>query len=240
MTGYPTPWEQKWASDQAELLRKVESLEHQINQLVTGAVAVTSTTHPSNPTTGMRIYEVDTDLEAYWNGTAWVYPPQLLASLVLTGTAASMPLTVPGGVFSNLRVVWTGRSTNAGTADYMCLQLNNDTTNTHYTWQFNQSNVTTDSSAGSAGTTDRIRIGTLNAAGGTSGYLGSGAFEIPNANGGSNFKAPSGYSNSANSSTNAYSGTYGGMWLQNSAVTSITLFANSGSLSAGSAFLYGE
>lgn len=204
-----------------------------------------STSLPANAPTGLEIYISDLGVRAWWNGSTWVYPPQRLDRKVLTATTASITLNVPaGGLFTNLRVRWTGRSTTAGTADYMCARLNGDAGATSYVWQINQSNVATDTSAGSGGATDRIRVGTLNGSAGTSGYIGSGEFVIPDA-AGSNFKAPAGYSNSANSPTNAYSGTYGGLWLAvpSVPVTSITLFPNavSASLTAGStATLYGE
>jgi hypothetical protein len=34
-------------------------------------ITVTSTTRPTSPTTGMTIYETDTDLYRTWSGTAW-------------------------------------------------------------------------------------------------------------------------------------------------------------------------
>lgn len=167
---------------------------------------------------------------------------QRLDSKTLSVAASSLPaLTVPSGsAYSTLRVAWSGRSAAGGTADYMCLRLNGDTSSSHYVWDFNQSNGATNSSAGSGGTDGHIRVGTLAASGATAGYIGSGEFVIPSANGTTAFKAPTGFSNSANASNNAFSGTYGGLWLSTVAVASITLFALNGNLAAGTtATLYG-
>lgn len=38
-------------------------------------ITCTSTTHPSSPVEGMHIYEVDTQLLKYWNGTVWITRP---------------------------------------------------------------------------------------------------------------------------------------------------------------------
>lgn len=238
MTGFQAPWEQKWAADQAALKERVAVLERRIAQLTTGPVACTSTTHPASPTVGMPIYETDTGLTAMWTGTAWLYPPQLLAQQTLS-SSGSISLPVPsGGHFNTLRVVWTAASTAGGTATYMCARFNNDS-GTNYEYQFNQANTTSQSSAGNTATEAQTRVGTLNASGGTSGYLGTGEFLIYNANG-SQFKEPVGISNSINSVANAFSGTYGGQWLSTAAVTSIQLLAFSGSLVTNStASLYG-
>lgn len=241
MTQYSDPFEQRFGGKIRDLEKRLAAAEQHLASATGGAVPCTAATHPANPATGMRIYETDTDLEAYWNGSSWVYPPQQIAKTVLGGTASSIPLTVPTGpAFTTLRVAWTGRSTSAGTADYMCLQLNGDTASTSYLWEFNQSNVAADSSTGSGGTVNHIRVGTIAGSAATSGYLGGGGFEIPNA-AGSTFKVASSFSNSQNAANNGFSGTYGGLWVNSSAVASITLFALSGSLAAGSsATLYGE
>jgi hypothetical protein len=44
----------------------------------------TSTSHPASPTTGTEVYETDTGLWVYWDGTAWVVKPgQFIASGVV-------------------------------------------------------------------------------------------------------------------------------------------------------------
>lgn len=222
----------------------IEKLDRRVKDLEAARAAgaqfalCTSTTHPANPPVGRQILETDTGLTAMWTGTAWLYPPQLLAQQTL-GAAGAISLPVPaGGHFNTLHVVWTGASTTGGTATYMCCRLNSDGS-TSYAWDFNQASNSSASSAGSGGTAAQIQIGTLSAAGGTPGYLGSGSFLIPNANG-STYKEPTGFSNSQNAANNGFSGTYGGIWLSTAAIASIQLFALAGSLTAGSsAWLYG-
>jgi hypothetical protein len=63
--------EQRWAADQAEWQRRVATLERQIAQLTMGAVPVTSTTHPLNPSVGMQIFETDTNNTLEWDGAGW-------------------------------------------------------------------------------------------------------------------------------------------------------------------------
>jgi hypothetical protein len=240
MTQYNDPFEHRFEAKIKDLGRRLAAAEQQIANASMGAFAVTSATHPANPATGMRIYETDTGLEAYWNGSGWVYPRQLIAKSLLSGTAPSIPFSVPAGpAFSTLRVVWSARGDNASPATFMCVQLNGDTA-ARYVWQDNQANVATPGPAGSGGATTLIEVGTLAAASAASGYVGGGEFGIPNASG-STFKTVSGSSTSMNALANGYSGTYGGLWAATAAVSSLTLFPLSGNLVAGSAaYLYGE
>jgi hypothetical protein len=235
----PAP-EDRFGADLADLMQRVRTLQIQVAALTSGALIVTSATHPANPVVGMEIYETDTGLHAHWSGSAWVYPPQRLDGRVLTAGAASITLSVPAGAsLGVLRVAWTARSDTASAATYMCLRLNGDSGN-NYTFQLNQANANAASTGGNSnGLVGVIEIGTMAGATATAGYLGSGEFTIPNASGGT-YKTAEGFSNSANSSTNGYSGTYGGLWQNTAAVTSITLLPLAGSLVAGSAaYLYG-
>jgi hypothetical protein len=224
-----------------QLAKRVEQLQ---NALARGPIlpSYTSATLPASPPTGLEVLVTDLGLRAYWNGSAWIYPPQRIGSQTL---AAPGTITIPvpaaaAAAFSTLRVTWAGAGTTAGTATYMCLRLNGDSSTSSYVWQFNQASGTAQSSIGSSGTAAQIQIGTLAGAGGTAGYLGSGEFTIPNP-GGSAYKAPAGISNSSNSPTGTFSGSYGGQWLSTAAVASITLLALSGSLTAGStATVYGS
>ena len=73
-------------------------------------ITCTSGTHPSSPTTGMKIFETDTNRWLYWSGTAWVYlGPQLLTF------SASPNFTVSAGV--------THDETQSVTAPYACRAL---------------------------------------------------------------------------------------------------------------------
>lgn len=220
--------------------QQIRTLQAQMAAMTGGTKAGPSSSHPANPYTGMPIYETDTGLEAYWSGSAWVYPPQLIAKTVLGASTASVTFSSIPQVFTTLRVAWTARSDTALAATYMCLRLNGDS-GSDYTYQINQANANAATGGGNSnGTVNVIEIGTMAAATATAGYFGSGECLIPNASG-SAFKAVSGHSTSTNSTTNAYSGTYGGLWLSTAAVTSVTLLALAGNLVSGSSVaLYGE
>lgn len=241
MTGYTPPPGQGYGADQANLRHRVEMLERQIAQLTSGPVAVLSTGRPATPVIGQQILETDTGLTAQWNGTAWVYPPQRIAQKVLTVSQSSIVFSVPANpAFSTLQVSWTARSDFANTATYMCVQLNGDS-GSHYLWQINQANNASTAGSGNPGAlTTLIHIGTMAAATATASLFGNGEFVLPNASGTSTYKLASGHATSFNAVNNAYAGAYGGIWENTAAITSVTLFAESGNLVAGSsAFLYG-
>ena len=76
-----------------------------------GTIICTSTTRPSSPFEGMRIYETDTNREYVHSGTAWVvpYPLGRLASATLTAdvtgiTAVVYPLSVVATILANRRI----------------------------------------------------------------------------------------------------------------------------------------
>jgi len=240
MTNYPAPWEQKWAADQAALMQRVAALERQIANLTSGPVAVTSSTHPASPVIGQEILETDTGLTAQWNGTSWVYGPQLIAKRLLGSTTASITFSVPSApAFSALRVAWNARSDNASPATFMCVQFNADT-GSHYLWQNNQAHSATIGPGNSGAATTLIEVGTMAAASATASYIGGGEFVVSNASG-TAFKAVTAHSTSMDAANDGFSGTYGGLWLASAAITSITLLPLNGNFVAGSsAYLYGE
>lgn len=240
MTGYTPPPGQGFGADQAKLLHRVEMLERQIAQLTSGPVAVLSTAHPATPVIGQQILETDTGLTAQWNGTAWVYGPQLIAKRLLTATTASITLSVPTApAFSELRLAWNARGDNASPATFLCVQFNADT-GSHYLWQNNQAHSAAAGPGNSGAPTISIEVGTMAAASATSGYVGGGEFVVSNASG-TTFKAVSAHSTTMDSTTDGFSGTYGGLWLASVQISSITLFPLNGNFIAGSAFyLYGE
>jgi len=239
MTNYSDSLETRFEAKIRDLSRRLAAAEQQIANLTFGSVVCTSTTHPT-PVTGMRILETDTGLEAYWNGSAWVYPRHLIAKTVLSTTQASIPFTVPSGpAWSVLRVAWSVRSDNASPATFMCVRLNNDSSN-DYLWQNSQAHDAASGPGNSGAATNLVEVGTMAAATATSGYVGAGEFVIPNASG-TTFKGTPGHSTSMNAVNDGYSGTYGGLWLQSVAVTSVTLLPLNGNFIGGSAaYLYGE
>lgn len=166
--------------------------------------------------------------------------PQLLGSSTLTGTTASITINVPSsGGYNTLRMTWSARSDTASGATYMCVRLNGDGGN-NYLWQINQANNASLAGSGNSGAlVGQVQIGTMAAATATAGYFGSGEFTIPGASG-STYKALSGYSTSMNATNNGYAGSYGGLWLNTTAITSVTLLPLAGNMVTGStASLYG-
>lgn len=238
MTTFKEPLENRFEAKLRDMARRLATTEQQLANLTSGPIAVTSTTHPASPYSGMLIYETDTGLTAMWTGTTWEYPPQLIYKTVLAATTASIPVTIPAAGFSTLRVVWSASCNDATSASYLTLQLNGDT-GTNYLYEYNQINTATPGGGNSGGVTDRIRVGTMPASAATSGYFGSGEFVIAAASG-STYKAVNGRSTSVTSTTAGFSGTYGGLWLNTAAITSLTLLSPSGSLLAGTSIsVYG-
>lgn len=163
--------------------------------------------------------------------------PQLLGSTELTGSAASITIAVPAG-FNALMGYWGARSDTASAVVNMVLRLNGDTGN-NYRWQAVQVENATVTGSNSAGATSFIEIGVAPAATATANYFGCGDFSIP-APGGTLFKTAIGKSFGIDTTSDSFVGTYGGMWLSTSAITSVSLIATSGNLVAGSMFtLYG-
>ncbi|QOR55828.1 MAG: hypothetical protein YHS30scaffold324_60 [Catenulispora phage 69_17] len=247
MTNYLAALEQRWAADQAEWRQRVATLERQIAQLTIGTVPVTSTTHPPNPAAGMQIYETDTGLTATWTGTAWSYPPQLVAQAVLTGSQSSVRLPASGSlpqVFTNLRLVISAKSDGTGAAGYdsAFLQFNGITT-ASYSWNsvFSvQGGAPTNASGLGASSMQCAEI--WNAHFGSAGR-GLVTIDIPNYSGTSNLKIFSGVSTAIDGGNISiqqwYSGALGAS--NTAAISSLTVSMGTGNFVSGSVFcLYGS
>lgn len=57
-----------------------------MKQLTIGAVSCLSTRKPADPVVGQMVYETDTQLIKFWNGTAWIVPVSIPTNLVPTGS----------------------------------------------------------------------------------------------------------------------------------------------------------
>lgn len=201
--------------------------------------AVTSATHPGSPTVGEPIFETDTGFTAFWTGSTWAYVPQQLGTTTLGVAAASITVSVPSGCNAVLGV-WGARGTAASAAINTGLRFNSDS-GSNYLWQQVQTNNTTVTGANSGGATSVIQIGAAPAASATTSYYGCGDFSIPQAKG-TLFKTVSGKSEAFTSTSNSYTGTYGGQWLSTASITSVSLVvaAGGGNLDVGSFLtLYG-
>lgn len=234
MTSYNAPQEQQYLADQNRLLQRVAVLERRVGRFVAGALAVTSTTHPSNAAVPMRIYETDTGLEAYWNGTKWVYPPQVVDSESLTGSASFVTLTVPTGPGYNfLQLEWRAHLTSGGPTDLL-MQVDGNT-GSSYVWAKMEAVSAAQSNfhAGAAATTTKI-----GAVGGTTaGYFASGSLSIAGWATATGYMSTSGTSTLFDSNTSDYVGTYGDLFAVNGPHSSIKIYPASGSFAAGSQFL---
>lgn len=164
--------------------------------------------------------------------------PQLLGSMVLSGSAASITIAVPSG-FNQLQGIYTARKDVGGGGAFAWLRLNGDTSS-NYLWQITLGNNTSTTTSRSTGTDSKIQIGIITGSTDTANYVGSGTFTIGSASSTSLFKAVSATSQCPCTTTNSYTGTLGGQWLSTAAITSVTLLPDAGNFVAASSFsLYG-
>ena len=165
--------------------------------------------------------------------------PQLLGSVILSLSAASITITIPAG-FNHLQCAYTAREDAAGSGgDWVLARFNGDS-GSNYTWQTAFGNQTTASAANAAGAVSSIRVGAIPKAGDTATYVGAGSFVVGNCSSTAVFKALAATFQGSVSSTNAFAGTGGGVWLSTAAVTSLTLLPANGNLVAGSSLsVYG-
>lgn len=233
MTNYPAPLDQKYGSDQADLLRRLSNLEAQIAQLTSGPVACTSTTHPANPYTGMPIYETDTGLNAQWNGTAWEYPTQQIRSQTLAVTAASVTFSGLPTVFNFLRLEWWVHRASTGPTD-LTMQVDGISTN-NYLWSKMESASAVQGNSHSGAATNIMKIGAL---GGTSSaYFSAGSVSIAGWSSNAGYLTTSGTSTLFDTNSVDYLDLTGSLFAGTGPHTSLTISALSGSLAAGSQFL---
>lgn len=158
--------------------------------------------------------------------------PELLQEVSITSTTAQVTINIPTG-FPRVKVHWRARMSDAVAAEQLYLQFNADSAN-HYLWQVNQANNTTVAATTSAAAVAQIQIGTVTGNSATATYFGSGEFTIDGVSDTSNFKTAQGTGAAFASTTNMWSGTYGGQYLITGTISSFTLFGQSGSFLAGS------
>lgn len=167
--------------------------------------------------------------------------PQKIGSTTLGSTTASITIAVPtASLFSALRGEWGARGDAAASAISVGVRFNGDT-GSNYLWQQNQTNNAASTAANSGGLASLIQVGAAPAATATASFFGAGSFTVPNP-GGALFKVATGMSQALTSTSNSFTGTYGGQWDSTAAITSVTLLpaAGGGNLVTGSVFtLYG-
>lgn len=247
MTTFPAGLDSRFEDMIVRLQQRVQTLE---SQVAAGAgtyavLPVTSSTHPANPVTGAEILETDTGLTAYWSGAAWVYPPQLITSVVLSGSQTSVLLPQSGSipqVFNNLRLYVAAKSsgTTAGSLDPATIQFNG--VSTGYNWEVGS--VLQGASSVSASTTNSASASQCmqvwNNLHVTPGR-GNAVIDIPNYSGTANFKGFISHSSASDGGSSGGMQWYsGGLNNVTSAITSLTLAMTVGQFMADSSFfLYG-
>jgi len=169
----------------------------------------------------------------------WSALPTLISAQTLGIAAASVTFSsIPA--FNNISLMWKTRSSAAVAAEGFNLRFNGDS-GSHYLWQAAQSNNATVTGNTSAGFVSSILVATITGASATaSTWFSCGEFKVPYANDGTNFLVANGTASAFITSANSYTGTYGGQYNIAASMTSLTLFAATGNLVAGSKFsLYG-
>lgn len=195
---------------------------------------VTSSTRPSSPAEGDHIYETDTKLVYFWDGSAWLpLSGQVIASNTLSSTASSISLPATGSLptgFNAYRLVLTGRS-DAGTSTAgVNLRFNSDTGN-NYRHQINDFNGSTFTGSNST-STNAGRIGQIAAANSLTNAPGIVRAVILFPESTTFFKGVegTGFDVGATALRSIYD-TF--MWESTAAITSITVSSASGSFIAG-------
>jgi hypothetical protein len=195
----------------------------------------TSSTHPASPFQGLEIYETDTGLSAVYTGSNYAYNLQQIApTQKLVSNVASVTFNIPSGL-NGVMLTWRARSSSAVTAEMLLMQLNGDTGN-DYLWEVDQANNATVAGTTSGAATNKIQIGTVTGNSATALYFSSGQTLIDGVSDTTNYKTAAGIGAAFSTTTNMWSGVYGGQWNSAAAVTSVTIFAQTGNLMTGSQF----
>lgn len=245
MTNYQAPQEQQFQADLNRLFQRVGVLERQVGSFVSGAADVTSTSRPSNPATGMWIYETDTGLTAYWSGSAWAYQPQLVARQVLAASTASVTFSGIPQSFTHLLLEVCAKSDGTGgTSGYDNANLRfNGVTAGNYNWQtwYSTQGAGSVSTAGGTSQTSMQAAAIWNNHFGSAGR-GISTIFVPYYSGTSSLKVFTAHSAASDGGSagvmQLYAGSLGGS--NTGAVTSLSLLMGSGNFVADSTFsLYG-
>jgi hypothetical protein len=159
---------------------------------------------------------------------------QVIQRIELTGSQALIELTSIPQTFTDLVLLFSGRSARSAGFEEYRLYFNgaNSNLSTRY--------LEGDGSSAASGTTSNGYIGIGNSSTSTSNTFGNVSIYIPNY-AGSTTKSYSVDSTSEANATTAYSDIVAGLWNQTAAITSITLTNGTGSnwLAGTSATLYG-
>lgn len=160
--------------------------------------------------------------------------PQLLSTVTLAATSASVTYTVITP-YPRILACWGGSCSGTG-AQAVELTFNGDSAS-HYVQTQNE-NATATVSGATTNPTASIKVGNMPGTGATANYWASGSFLIEGANQSSHFPTIDGTGTAFQSGTSAWVGAYGGMYLEATPITTVTLQPATGSFAAGSAFSF--
>lgn len=161
---------------------------------------------------------------------------QLVYSTVLSSSQASIVAPIPAG-FNHLQGIYTVRKDVGGGGAFCWMQFNGDS-GLHYQWE-NQIGNNAPGTSGSA-LVGFMQMGLLAGASDTTGFFATGTFAIGNVSSGSVAKSMTSASSLICSGTTYYQATFGGVWNQANALTSVTLLPDAGNFVAGSSLsIYG-
>ncbi len=205
-----------------------------------GTILASSTVRPTSPTIGQQIYESDTKLFLFWNGSAWVANAvQQIAQQVLGSTTASVTFSSIPAYFSSLRMQISARSTASVIWEQVNLRFNGDSGTNYHSLGFwaNQSTGTSGTVTYGQNTAQTsTNIGDIyGASAGVSTVTGGITADIAhyaNTSWTKNITAQF----SAVNGTNFSGGERHSGWASTSAITSITLFPATGSFATNSTF----
>lgn len=225
-----------------ELGRRIAAMQ---SALARGPVlpTYTSANLPANPPTGLEVLVTDYGLRAYYNGSAWIYPPQQINKQVLTAPASSVRLPASGSippVFTHLRLVVSAISSGTGANGYDSMGLQfNGVTAASYNWStfwVTQGGASVQTTGGSGST--NMQAGEIWNSHFASAGRGIVTLEIPNYADSNNLK---GFTSSSSASDGGaagiqqvYSGALGGA--NTAPITSLTALMGLGTFLADSTF----
>jgi hypothetical protein len=193
----------------------------------------------STPAQGLTIYNTTANQLSTYNGTGWMAGTiTLISSQILAGAVATVTFSAIPQIYNQLKVIMSGRTSDAATASNIRMQLNGDT-GANYTSQYiNASNagVAANSFASNVSFVPAFFMSNTAAAN----YASSTEILFPSYKNTTFFKtfiSSNSYSTAALPNSSQHSGS----WANTSAITSISFFSQGGgNFMIGSEFeLYG-
>jgi hypothetical protein len=184
----------------------------------------------------MTTFSAGQRLSAAALNSAFASTPQLISTVTLTGTQATISFAVVANAYTRLTLYWRGQLSTSGPAD-VTLQVDGNS-GTNYLWAKDEGDNGTATSSHAATLTTVMKIGVIT--GVTGGYFGSGRQDIEGWSSVTGALTCSGaYGNFQVAGTD-WAGTTSGISQSAGPHSNLTVATSSGSFAAGSTFsLYG-